>query len=93
MARVKIESARVIRIMEGYGFKAEEVIQLRNGSEAKRYYTVWTKTKVQENDFVSVDGDLSVKVEEYTGKDNVPKVSAGVHINDALVHAAIDAPF
>lgn len=93
MARIKIESARVIRIMEGYGFKAEETIQLRNGNDAKRYYTVWTKTQVQENDIVSIAGELSVKVEEYTGKDNVPKVGAGVHVNDAVVHAAIDAPF
>jgi integrase len=93
MARVKIENARVVKIMEGYGFRAEEVIRLRNGDDAKRYYTVWTKTQVQENDVVSIAGELSVKVEEYTGRDNVPKVGAAVHINEAVIQAAIDAPF
>ena len=91
MAKIQIETAEVFKIIEGYGFRAVEKFKLRNGEDAKRYYTVWTDQKVQEGDVVSVEGDLSVKVEEYTGKDNQPKTSAAVHVNNARITA--DAPF
>jgi hypothetical protein len=91
MAKIQIETAEVFKIIEGYGFRAVENFKLRNGEDAKRYYTVWTDQKVQEGDVVSIEGDLSVKVEEYTGKDNQPKTSAAVHVNNARITA--DAPF
>ena len=92
MATVTIEDAEVFKIIEGHGFKAVEKFTLRNGEPAKRYYTVWTKEKVSEGDIVTIEGELSVKVEEYTGKDNLPKTSAAVHVNNALIMQA-DAPF
>ena len=91
MAKTQIETAEVFKIIEGYGFRAVENFKLRNGEDAKRYYTIWTDQKVQEGDVVSIEGDLSVKVEEYTGKDNQPKTSAAVHVNNARITA--DAPF
>jgi hypothetical protein len=91
MAKIQIETAEVFKIIEGYGFRAVENFKLRNGEDAKRYYTIWTDQKVQEGDVVSIEGDLSVKVEEYTGKDNQPKTSAAVHVNNARITA--DAPF
>ncbi len=91
MAKIQIETAEVFKIIEGYGFRAVEKFKLRNGEDAKRYYTIWTDQKVQEGDVVSIEGDLSVKVEEYTGKDNQPKTSAAVHVNNARITA--DAPF
>jgi hypothetical protein len=91
MAKIQIETAEVFKIIEGYGFRAVEKFKLRNGEDAKRYYTVWTDQKVQEGDVVSIEGELSVKVEEYTGKDNQPKTSAAVHVNNARITA--DAPF
>lgn len=91
MAKIRIENAEVFKIIEGYGFRAVENFKLRNGEDAKRYYTIWTDQRVQEGDTVSIEGDLSVKVEEYTGKDNQPKTSAAVHVNNARITA--DAPF
>ena len=92
MATVTIENAQVFKIIEGYGFKAVEKFQLRSGEEAKRYFTIWTKEKVSEGDIVTIEGELSVKVEEYTGKDNQPKTSAAVHVNNALIMQE-NAPF
>jgi hypothetical protein len=92
MATVTIENAQVFKLIDGYGFKAVEKFKLRSGEEAKRYFTIWTKEKVAEGDIVTIEGDLSVKIEEYTGKDNQPKTSAAVHVNNALIVTA-DAPF
>jgi len=91
MAKIQIENAEVFKIIDGYGFRAVESFKLRNGEDAKRYYTVWTDQKVTEGDSVSIEGDLSVKVEEYTDKNNQPKTSAAVHVNNARITA--DAPF
>jgi len=91
MAKIEIENAEVFKIIEGYGFRAVEKFKLRNGEEAKRYYTVWTDQKVAEGDQVTISGDLTVKVEEYTDKNNQPKTSAAVHVNNARITA--DAPF
>lgn len=91
MAKVTIENAEVFKIIDGYGFRAVEKFTLRSGDEGKRYYTVWTDQTVNEGDVVSISGDLTVKVEEFTGRDNQPKTTAAVHVNNARVTA--DAPF
>lgn len=91
MAKVEIQNAEVFKIIEGYGFRAVEKFKLRNGDEGKKYYTVWTDQKVNEGDVVSIQGDLSVKIEEFTGRDNQPKTAAAIHVNNARITA--DAPF
>lgn len=91
MAKVEIQNAEVFKIIEGYGFRAVEKFKLRDGGEGKKYYTVWTDQKVNEGDIVSIHGDLAVKVEEFTGRDNQPKTTAAIHVNNAKVTA--DAPF
>lgn len=94
MAKIGIEGAEVFRIIEGYGFKAVEKFKLRSGEDAKRYFTVWTDEKVLEGETVTITGDLSVKVEQYTSKDNQPKTSAAVHVNNAVIQRSqVDAPF
>ena len=62
------------------------------GEERKTYYTVWTKESVNEGDIITIEGDLSVKLEEFTGKDNQPKKVAAIHVNNALVMKE-EAPF
>lgn len=93
MANIKIEKGKVVKIIDGYGFVIQESIRLRNGDEGKRYYTVWTNQKVEVGDELGVNGSLSVKIDEYTGKDNVPKVGYQVNINDAVLDKLEDAPF
>jgi hypothetical protein len=91
MATVTIEDAKVFKIIEGYGFRAVEEFKLRNGEDAKRYFTIWTDQRVEEGQVFTISGDLSVKIEEYTNRDNEPKTSAAVHVNNAKLKA--DAPF
>jgi hypothetical protein len=43
-------------------------------------------------DTVTVTGQLSTKLEEYTGRDNVPKTGVSINVNDAEVTSA-DVPF
>jgi hypothetical protein len=91
MASIEIESARVERLIPGYGFKASETTFYK-GEERKTWYTVWSKETVAEGDIVSIAGDLSVKLEEFTGRDNQPKKIAAIHVNNAHISTA-DAPF
>lgn len=92
MAKVRIENARVERIISGYGFKASEEITIKSGDKIKQWLTVWTQAQVREGDTVNITGDLSVKLEEFTGRDNTPKQTAAIHVNNAKVEGA-DAPF
>lgn len=92
MAKVKIDGAKVERIIQGYGFKASEEITLKSGDKGKQWLTVWTQAQVREGDIVDITGDLSVKLEEFTGRDNQPKQTAAIHVNNAKVQTA-DAPF
>ena len=94
MATVIIEDAKVFKIIEGYGFRAVEDFKLRNGEDARRYFTIWTDQRVEEGQVFTISGDLSVKIEEYTNRDNEPKTSAAVHVNNAKLSKGQDeAPF
>lgn len=92
MATVTIEAAKVERLIDGYGFKASETT-LFKGEERKTWFTVWTKESVEVGQTLRIEGDLSVKIESFTGRDNQPKQSAGIHINNALTMQADEAPF
>jgi hypothetical protein len=91
MATTTIENARVERLIPGYGFKATETTMVK-GEERKTWFTVWTKETVAEGDILTIEGELSVKLESFTGRDNQPKQVAAIHLNNALVMKA-DAPF
>jgi hypothetical protein len=82
----------VARIIPNYGFKLVETLKNRDGSDRKNWITVWTDAKVNEGDEVEVIGDISVKVESFTGRDNVPKQVAAMHLNNATVKTT-NAPF
>jgi hypothetical protein len=93
MATVTIENARVERIIAGYGFKASESTLVK-GEEKKTWFTVWTKETVTEGQIVTLEGDLSVKLEEFTGRDGSPKQTAAIHVNNALLMTQdTEAPF
>jgi hypothetical protein len=84
MATVTIENARVERIIVGYGFKASEVTLVK-GEERKTWFTVWTKESANEGDILTIEGELSVKQETFTGKDGLEKTVAAIHVNNALI--------
>jgi hypothetical protein len=93
MATVTIENAKVERLIAGYGFKASESTLVK-GEERKTWFTVWTKEAVTEGQVVTIEGDLSVKIEEFTGRDGSPKQTAAIHVNNALLLTQdVEAPF
>jgi hypothetical protein len=82
----------VARLIPGYGFKLVETNIVR-GEERKTWLTVWTDAQVREGDKVIVKGDLSTKLESYTGRDNVPKQGVAINVNNAQVKPDEDLPF
>lgn len=93
MATVTIENAKVERLIVGYGFKASESTLVK-GEERKTWFTVWTKEAVTEGQVVTIEGDLSVKIEEFTGRDGSTKQTAAIHVNNALLLTQdVDLPF
>lgn len=82
----------VARLIPGYGFKLVETNIVR-GEERKTWLTVWTDAQVREGDKVIVKGDLSTKLESYTGRDNVPKQGVAINVNNAQVKLDEDLPF
>lgn len=85
-------TGEVARLIPGYGFKLVET-NLVNGEERKTWITVWTNHQVREGDKVTVKGDLSTKVESYTGRDNQPRTGVAINVNNAQVKPTEEAPF
>jgi hypothetical protein len=92
MATIELNNAKVERLIAGYGFKATETTLVK-GEEKKTWYTVWTKEAVSEGQIVDISGDLSVKLEDFTGRDGEPRKSAAIHINNAVTMTSQEAPF
>jgi hypothetical protein len=82
----------VARLIPGYGFKLVETTTFK-GEERKTWITVWTDAQVREGDKVIVKGDLSTKLESYTGRDNTPKTGVAINVNNAQVKPDEDLPF
>ena len=82
----------VARLIPNYGFKGVEKRRNKDGEEYSVWVTVWTQEQVKEGETLEVTGDLSVKLESFTGRDNQPKQSAAIHINDPKIKRE-DAPF
>jgi len=82
--RVKA-TVEVVRIIQSYGFKAVEKYKDKKGEERTQWVTVWTKEQVREGETLEVSGDLSVKIESFTGRDNVPKQVAAININNPTI--------
>jgi len=93
MAKVIIEAAKVERLIPGYGFAATESYTTKDGEVRKTWFTVWTKNTVSVGDIMSVEGELSVKVSEYTDKEGQSKTKAEANINNAKLMQSNDAPF
>lgn len=87
-----IASGEVARLIPGYGFKMVETTTVK-GEERKVWLTVWTDAQVREGQQVTVKGDLSTKMETFTGRDNTPKTVVAININNAQVKQTEEVPF
>jgi hypothetical protein len=91
MAKGKV-SGEVAWHIEGHGFKLIETLKGFDGEDRKNYVTVWTDARPTVGSEVEVTGDVSVRLESYTGKDNQPRQNAAMHFNNVTIKEA-DAPF
>jgi hypothetical protein len=89
--RVKA-TVQVARIIENYGFKGVEKYKDKKGEERTQWVTVWTKEQVREGETLEVSGDLSVKIESFTGRDGTSKQVAAININNPSITRQ-EAPF
>lgn len=87
-----VASGEVARLIPNYGFKLVETTTVR-GEERKTWITVWTDAVVREGDKVIVKGDLSTKMETFTGRDNTPKTTVSINVNNAQVKPDEQLPF
>jgi hypothetical protein len=87
-----IASGEVARLIPGYGFKLVETTTVK-GEERKTWLTIWTDTVVREGQKVTVKGELSTKLETFTGRDNTPKTAVAINVNNAQVKPDEDLPF
>jgi isopentenyl phosphate kinase len=85
-------TVEVTRLIPNYGFKGVEKRKDKNGEERNTWVTVWTKEAVREGETLDVSGDLTVKIESFTGRDNVPKQVAAININNPTITRA-EMPF
>ena len=92
MAKVKVEGAKVTRIIEGHGFVATTQSKTRAGKDITEYWTVWADSDVTVGEVLDITGDISVRLEEYTDKNTgQSKQGAGAHINNVMLKR--DTPF
>lgn len=93
MAMIKIEGAEVVFVTEGWNFKAKASVPAKDGGTRDEWYTVWTEQAIAKGSVVDIVGTLGTKVEEFTGRDNVPKTIAAIHVNDPKITSSVSAPF
>jgi hypothetical protein len=88
---VRFANVEVVRTHKG-GFTVVDVFKKRDGGEGKTYVKVWSNTSVAEGEKVTVIGEPSSRISEYTDKQGQHKVVAELHVNNAVVSGQ-NAPF
>jgi hypothetical protein len=92
MATITIRNAEVLKVYAGKGANVATTTTDDRGFERTNYYKVWTTEPLTEGEIIDVMGDLSVRVEDFTGRDGNPKQVAAIHVNNPKIKKA-DAPF
>jgi hypothetical protein len=89
MARIILEKADVVKVMPGWGFKAQNTSKLSNGEPLVEKYTVWVKdfnpSMAPEGSVVNVDGLFSKKLETFDNEQGETIQYVAVHVNNANV--------
>ncbi len=95
MGEIRFENVEVVRTHRG-GFTVVEKFRKRDGGEGSTYVKVWSDAAVTEGSKVTVLGEPSARISEYTDKQGQHKVVAELHVNNAQVVKPADsglAPF
>lgn len=83
MAKVMIENAEVTKHLADKGFIAQTRYSLKNGEQKTDSWTVWGK-QPPIGTVVSIEGLLSVKLEEFQGDEGMVRYARG-HINNPSI--------
>lgn len=92
MATITIRNAEVLKVYAGKGANVATTTTDDRGNERTNYYKVWTTEALSEGEILDIQGDLSVRVEEFTGRDGTLKQVAAIHVNNPKIKKT-DAPF
>lgn len=82
MARVTISNGEVTKHLADKGFILEVKYRTRDGEDKSEKWTVWGKQPAL-GTVLEVEGDLSVKLEEFTGDAGPVRYARG-HINNPV---------
>lgn len=89
MSRVKFQG--LVTRTFAKGFDVTESRKAQDGREFKQRFTVWTDEPVAEGATVTVEGLLSLSVEEWKGRDGDTRHSVKASVNKPTVTVAEDA--
>jgi hypothetical protein len=82
MATVTIENAEVTKFLGDKGFIAETRFRTRGGEDRVEKWSVWGK-KAELGQVFTITGDLTIKLEEFEGKDGTVRYARG-HVNNPV---------
>lgn len=88
MARIKISNATVGRVISQRGFVAVESYSTKSGETRNTKYTVWVDNPANippAGAIVTVEGNLSVKLEKFTNNEGNEIQYASTHVNQPQV--------
>jgi hypothetical protein len=89
MARIILKEADVVKVMPGWGFKAQNTSTLASGETLVEKYTVWVKnfdpSMAPEGSVVNVEGLFSKKLETFENEQGQTINYAATHINESNV--------
>ena len=88
---IRFVNVEVVRTHKG-GFTVVSKFRKADGSEGKSYVKVWSQLNAVEGELLTIVGEPSARVSEYTDKQGEHKVVAELHVNNATILKA-DAPF
>lgn len=94
MAKIKIDNAKIDRLLSDKGLAVSTTFIDREGNERKDKFTVWGQPAgLQVGDVVNVVGNLSTKIEEFEGDTGLIRY-VQVNVNNPQIDKVIeDAPF
>lgn len=84
MARVTVENAEVVKHLGAKGYVIQVEYMTRNNEQRKESWTVWGD-QPNLGDIVTVTGNITIKLDEWTNSEGQTRQTARGHINNPNV--------
>jgi hypothetical protein len=88
---IRFTNVEVVRTHKG-GFTIVSNFRKADGTVGKSYVKIWSQLQANEGEVLSIIGEPSARISEYTDKQGEHKIVAELHVNNATIVKA-DAPF